>query len=102
MAALLRVDTPGKPNIVKVELDGNTHARLRRYSRFADNGTVHSIVKSALNYAFDADQEFIEWEKQPENQQEPERPKRKRRGPSAPASAGTSGHDAAAGAAAKK
>ena len=77
---LLRVDTPGKPNILKIELDGNTHARLRRYSRYTANGTIHSIVKSALNYAFDADKEFAEWEKNPDNQTEPEPRKRRKRG----------------------
>jgi|SRR5579883_65265 len=97
--ALLRVDTPGKPNLVKIELDGNTHARLRRYSRFTNNGTVHSIVKSALNYCFDADKEFLEWEKDPANQQEPESPKRRRRGTPATATGSTTASEGAAGAA---
>lgn len=99
---LLRVDSPGKPNNINIEFDENTHARLRRYSRFTNNGTIHSIVKAALNYCFDADKEFVEWEKQPENQKEPERQKRRRRTASAPASAGTSAHESAAAGAGKK
>jgi hypothetical protein len=100
--ALLRVDTPGKPNIVRVELDGNTNARLRRYSRYTDNGTIQSIVKGALNFVFDADKDFVEWEKQPANQVEPERKKRNKRGASAPPEGGAAPHTPAAAATAKK
>ncbi|HET6844858.1 MAG TPA: hypothetical protein VFK06_24725 [Candidatus Angelobacter sp.] len=97
--SLLRVDTPGKPNKISVDLDGNTHKRLRAYSRFSGNGTINSIVKSALNYAFDQDTKFVEWEKDPENQVEPEIRKRRKRGESASPEGGAS---SAAAAAAKK
>jgi hypothetical protein len=76
---LLSVDPPGKKNVLRVQLDGNTAARLRRYSRYASNGTIDSIIKAALGYAFDADKEFIEWEKNPDNQADEETTKR--RGP---------------------
>ncbi len=97
--ALLRVETPGKANILKIELDRHTMARLRRYSRFTDDGTFHSIVKGALNYVFDADKDFVEWEKVPENHAEPEGGRRKKKGgvtppeggaaPQVPGAAGT-------------
>ena len=76
---LLSVDPPGKKNVLRVQLDGNTAARLRRYSRFTNNGTIDSIIKAALGYAFDGDKEFLEWEKDPENQKDPETPKRQKR-----------------------
>lgn len=76
---LLRVESPRKPNIFRLQLDRNTADRLRRYSRFAADGTIDSIITSALNYSFDADKEFVEWEKKPENQLEPDPPKRKLR-----------------------
>jgi hypothetical protein len=84
MAPLLNVEPPGKKNIIRVQLDGNTASRLRRYSRYASNGTMDSIIKAALVYAFDADKEFIEWEKNPENQAEEETAKRRGPRPSAP------------------
>jgi hypothetical protein len=93
--ALLRVESHGKPHVVRVQLDGKTAARLRRYARFANDGTIDSVVKAALNYSFDADKEFVEWEKDPENQKEVERPKRSPRA----ATGGENGNSAAAAAA---
>jgi hypothetical protein len=96
---LLRVDSPGKPNLFRIQLDGNTAARLRRYSRFTSGGTIDSITKAALTYAFDADKDFLTWEANPENLKEPEAPKRAKKGAAAtPPDSGMSAAATAGGA----
>ena len=64
---LLTVEPKSKPHNLKIELDGNTFARLMRYCAFTHNGSEHSIIREALKYVFDKDDEFLAWEKNPEN-----------------------------------
>ena len=64
---LLTVEPKSKPHILKVELDGNTYIRLMRYCAFTNNGSESSVIREALKYVFDKDEEFLAWEKNPDN-----------------------------------
>lgn len=65
---LLTVEPKSKPHTLKVDLDGNTYSRLMRYCAFTNNGSESSVIREALKYVFDKDDEFLAWEKKPENQ----------------------------------
>jgi len=78
---LLSIVPTSKSKFMKIELDGSTSERLRRYCSFSGNGKESSVIREALNYVFDADKEFTEWQKNPENVKP--RPKIKRRPKSA-------------------
>lgn len=82
---LLAVEPKSKPHTLKVELDGNTYARLMRYCAFTHNGSESSVIREALKYAFDKDDEFLAWEKNPENANATARPTPRVRKPAAAA-----------------
>jgi hypothetical protein len=86
---LLTVEPKSKPHILKVELDGNTHARLTRYCAFTNNGSENSVIREALKYVFDKDDEFLTWEKNPENGTPATRPASLRKKAPATAAPGT-------------
>jgi hypothetical protein len=48
--ALLTVEPKSKPYILKVELDGNTHAWRMRYCAFTNNVGESSVIREALKY----------------------------------------------------
>src|SRR5579872_735133 len=71
---LLTVEPKTKPHTMKLTLDGNTYNRLMRYCGFTNNGSESSVIREALKYVFDKDEEFVAWEKKPENQDIGNRP----------------------------
>jgi|GEM_PF-2512497 len=71
---LLTVEPKTKPHTMKLTLDGNTYNRLMRYCAFTNNGSESSVIREALKYVFDKDEEFVAWEKKPENQDIGNRP----------------------------
>ncbi len=75
---LLRVDSKGKPHILRAQLDGNTATELKLYARFAGDTTTDAVIKAALLHVFEQDKEFLEWKKNPDNLKEPERSRRNR------------------------
>jgi hypothetical protein len=64
---LLAVEPKGKSHILRLELDGNTRERLNQYCAFANNAREDSVIRAALNHAFDEDKEFQTWSSIPEN-----------------------------------
>jgi len=75
---LLRVESKGKPHILRLQLDGNTVTELKHYARFLGDASLDSVMKEALKHVFSTDHEFTEWKKNPENLQEPPKATRQR------------------------